>query len=85
MNYESEVECESGDNEISCGMSSLFTQTSSESHDNSSHNYLLKVKSGHHKRLPGFQAEFVCLSPWVDRTTPPYRITSLCLNSYANL
>ena len=85
MNYESEAECEPGDNEIACGMSSLLTQTSSESHDNTSQYYLLQVKSGHHKRLPGFQAELVCLSPWIDRTSPPFRITSLCVNTYANL
>ncbi|CAG2176824.1 unnamed protein product, partial [Oppiella nova] len=67
-------------------MSSLLTQTSNESHDNVAQNYLLHVRSGHHKRLAGFQAEFVCLSPGVDSTTaPPYRITSLCVNSYANL
>ncbi|CAG2106890.1 unnamed protein product, partial [Medioppia subpectinata] len=57
MKYESD-ECETGaDSEIACGMSSLLTQTSNESHDNSSQNYILHVKSGHHKRLAGFQAE----------------------------
>jgi len=88
MNYESETECESGDNEIlSSGIGSLLTQGSSESHSHEANSsiYLLQVKSGHHKRVPGFQPELVCLSPWIDRTTPPFRITSLCINSYANL
>ncbi len=87
MNYDNETELESCDTEISSGMGSLLTQGSNEihSHENSSSFYLLKVKSGHHRRVPGFQAEIVCLSPWIDRTTPPYRITSLCINSYASL
>ncbi len=85
MNYDS-YECESGETEIlSSGMGSFLTQCSNESHDTNSSNYLLQVKSGHHKRLPGFQAELVCLSPWIDRTTPPFRITALCINSYASL
>ncbi len=86
MNYDCEPECESGETEIlSSGMSSFLTQSSNESHDTNSSIYLLHVKSGHHKRLPGFQAELVCLSPWIDRTTPPFRITALCINSYASL
>ncbi|CAG2173940.1 unnamed protein product [Oppiella nova] len=86
MKYEDSEYEGSTDTEIACGMSSLLTQTSNESHDNVAQNYLLHVRSGHHKRLAGFQAEFVCLSPGVDSTTaPPYRITSLCVNSYANL
>ena len=83
MNYDNDTECESGDNEAS-GVTSYLTQASNESHSQETF-YSLQVKSGHHKRLPGFQAEFVCLSPWIDRTTPPFRITSLCVNSYARL
>lgn len=88
MNYEMESERESNETEIASGIGSLLTHGSSEGHDSQRDNssvYLLRVKSGHHKRVPGFQPELVCLNSCIDRTTPPYRITSLSINAYANL
>ncbi|XP_076308635.1 syntaxin-binding protein 5-like [Tachypleus tridentatus] len=40
----------------------------------------LKVKSSSHKRHAGFQAELVCLTPWVDGEIPGH-ITALSVNS----
>lgn len=47
--------------------------------------YTLTVRSGSHKRLPGFQPDIVCLNPWIDNTTPPYKITSIAINSSSSL
>lgn len=41
---------------------------------------LLKVKSGMQKKLPGFQAQLVCLTPW-NNGEPPSHIKSLTINS----
>uniref|UniRef100_A0A336MCQ5 CSON009628 protein n=1 Tax=Culicoides sonorensis TaxID=179676 RepID=A0A336MCQ5_CULSO len=40
---------------------------------------MLKVKSGPQKKLPGFQPQLVCLTPWTNGH--PGQITSLCINS----
>lgn len=40
----------------------------------------LKKKAGPIKRPAGFQAELVCLTPWVDGE-PPGAITALSVNS----
>lgn len=76
MNYD-EIEGKP-DAEIQSGAAALLYQAS-ESHDTSAH-YPLKVRTGQQKRLSGFQAEVVCLSPWIDPKTPAYRITSMCYN-----
>lgn len=47
--------------------------------------YPLTIKSGQHKRLPGYHPDLVCLSPWLDHKTPPYKITSLCIHAGYNL
>lgn len=47
--------------------------------------YTLKAKTGHHKRASGFQADLIAISPWIDRRTPPYRVTSMCHNAHASL
>ena len=80
MNYD-EIDSQS-DSEILSGASALLHKA--DTHDPSAY-YPLKVRTGHHKRLSGFQAEIVCLSPWIDRKTPPYRITSMSYNMHANL
>ena len=64
----------------------LRTQSSNEETFGTNHLfYLVSVKSGQHKRPPGFQPELVCLSPWIDESVPPYKITSLAVNSSYNL
>ncbi|CAG9815268.1 unnamed protein product [Phaedon cochleariae] len=40
----------------------------------------LKVRSGNQKKLPGFQAQLVCLTPW-NNGEPPSHISSLAINS----
>ncbi|KAK4881718.1 hypothetical protein RN001_005037 [Aquatica leii] len=40
----------------------------------------LKVRSGSQKKVPGFQAQLVCLTPW-NNGEPPSHITSLTINS----
>lgn len=40
----------------------------------------LKVKTGTQKKQPGFQAQIVCLTPWVNGE-PPGPITALSVNS----
>jgi hypothetical protein len=85
MNYD---ECENDQHnepEISTGISSLLTQGSNEGNEHRASFSYLKVKSGQHKRLPGFQPEFACLTPWVDENSPPYRITALSINYSAGL
>lgn len=72
--------------EIQSGTSALLYQANvgGDSADTSVY-YPLKVRTGHHKRLSGFQAETICISPWIDRKTPSYRITSMCYNHHASL
>ncbi|KAF5272987.1 hypothetical protein FQA39_LY07636 [Lamprigera yunnana] len=41
---------------------------------------LLKVRSGVQKKVPGFQAQLVCLTPWNNGEAPSH-ITSLTINS----
>ncbi|XP_056630507.1 syntaxin-binding protein 5 isoform X1 [Diorhabda sublineata] len=41
---------------------------------------LLKVKTGNQKKLPGFQAQLVCLTPW-NNGEPPSHISALTVNS----
>ncbi|XP_074033344.1 syntaxin-binding protein tomosyn isoform X3 [Leptinotarsa decemlineata] len=48
--------------------------------DNKKEGATLKVKSGSQKKLPGFQAQLVCLTPW-NNGEPPSHITSLSVNS----
>nr|XP_015840147.1 PREDICTED: syntaxin-binding protein 5 isoform X7 [Tribolium castaneum] len=40
----------------------------------------LKVRAGIQKKLPGFQAQLVCLTPW-NNGEPPSHITALTINS----
>ncbi|KAK5649859.1 hypothetical protein RI129_000888 [Pyrocoelia pectoralis] len=40
----------------------------------------LRVRSGVQKKVPGFQAQLVCLTPW-NNGEPPSHITSLTINS----
>ncbi|OTF69278.1 hypothetical protein BLA29_009102 [Euroglyphus maynei] len=82
MNYD-EIDPQS-DSEILSGASALLLNKSDTYNDPSVY-YPLKVRTGHHKRLSGFQAEIICLSPWIDRKTPPYRITSMSYNQHASL
>ncbi|KAF5302467.1 hypothetical protein FQR65_LT08557 [Abscondita terminalis] len=41
---------------------------------------LLKVRTGAQKKVPGFQAQLVCLTPW-NNGEPPSHITALTINS----
>lgn len=82
MNYD-ELDPQA-DSEILSGASSLLYQADSSHTDHTAH-YPLRVRTGHHKRLSGFQAELICISPWIDRRTPAYRITSMCYNNHARL
>ena len=82
MNYD-EIDTQN-DTEIQSGASALLYQANVSESDTSAY-YPLKVRTGHHKRLSGFQAETVCISPWIDRKTPSYRITSMCYNVHASL
>lgn len=47
--------------------------------------YPLTVKAGQHKRLPGYQPELACLSPWLDQKQQPYKITSVAIHATYNL
>ncbi|XP_015795856.1 syntaxin-binding protein 5-like isoform X2 [Tetranychus urticae] len=90
MNYESSTshDDESGDPEVTTqGIGGLLRPQSSNEDGNSSRNtfYPLLVRSGQHKRAPGFQPELVCLTPWIDDNTPPYKINSLAVNSSYSL
>ena len=40
----------------------------------------IRVKTGPQKKSPGYQAELVCLTPWVDGE-PPGAISALAVNS----
>lgn len=73
----------SADPEIQSGTNAYF-QTSESQADSTAY-YPLRVKTGAHKRLPGFQPECICVSPWIDRKNPPYRVTSMSHNMHANL
>lgn len=76
------------DTEIQSGTGSYLHQASSDKSSSSESTkliYPLRVKTGHHRRLAGFQTELVCISPWIDRRTPPYRILSMTHNVHANL
>uniref|UniRef100_A0A6P7F4Z7 Syntaxin-binding protein 5-like n=1 Tax=Diabrotica virgifera virgifera TaxID=50390 RepID=A0A6P7F4Z7_DIAVI len=48
--------------------------------DNKRDGAMLKVKTGNQKKLPGFQAQLVCLTPW-NNGEPPSHITALTINS----
>ncbi|CAG9861179.1 unnamed protein product [Phyllotreta striolata] len=48
--------------------------------DNKKDAITLKVKTGVQKKLPGFQAQLVCLTPW-NNGEPPSHITALTINS----
>ncbi|CAH1103906.1 unnamed protein product [Psylliodes chrysocephalus] len=48
--------------------------------DNKKDSVTLKVKTGVQKKLPGFQAQLVCLTPW-NNGEPPSHITALTINS----
>ncbi|KAG5890560.1 hypothetical protein JTB14_028310 [Gonioctena quinquepunctata] len=48
--------------------------------DNKKEGTTLKVKTGSQKKLPGFQAQLVCLTPWNNGESPSH-ITSLSINS----
>ncbi|RWS07834.1 syntaxin-binding protein 5-like isoform X9, partial [Dinothrombium tinctorium] len=87
MNYEqSDSDKDNcGETEAAQGISGLLGHQGSSDDSGSSLFFQLTVKSGQHKRLAGFQPELVCLSPWIDNSTPPYKITSLTLNSSSNL
>ncbi|KAJ6215816.1 hypothetical protein RDWZM_010316 [Blomia tropicalis] len=82
MNYDDFDPTSQSDLEIQSGMQSLLNQPP-DPQDTSA--IALRVKMGHHKRIAGFQPELVCISPWIDRRTPPYRITSMTHNVHANL
>ncbi|XP_053208518.1 syntaxin-binding protein 5-like [Panonychus citri] len=88
MNYESSnAHDESGDPETTQGIGGLLRPQGSGDDGNSTRNtfYPLLVRSGQHKRVPGFQPELVCLTPWIDDNTPPFKITSLAVNSSYSL
>ena len=40
----------------------------------------LRPKTGAYRRPPGFAADLVCISPWMDGE-PPGTVTALCVNS----
>lgn len=82
MNYD-EINANATEAEIHSGAAALLYQPNTDA-DNADI-YSLKAKIGHHKRLSGFQAETICISPWIDSKTPPYRITAMCHNVYASL
>ena len=86
MNYD-EIDNRNEPEPVLSGTSSYLHQAASgDTHEQSiSMLWPLKVKTGHHKRLAGFQAELICISPWIDRRTPPYRILCMTLNVHANL
>lgn len=71
----------------SAGTASYYQQAMSTETEGSSANlyYPLRARTGHHKRLPGFQADMVAISPWIDRRSPPYRILSMSHNLHASL
>ncbi|XP_044259757.1 syntaxin-binding protein 5 isoform X5 [Tribolium madens] len=48
--------------------------------DNKKDTPTLKVRAGIQKKLPGFQAQLVCLTPW-NNGEPPSHITALTINS----
>ncbi|XP_063909291.1 syntaxin-binding protein 5 isoform X3 [Zophobas morio] len=48
--------------------------------DNKKDTPTLKVRVGAQKKLPGFQAQLVCLTPW-NNGEPPSHITALTINS----
>lgn len=83
MNYDEIDSQQDNHKEILSGASSLLYKPSQTNESQAF--YSLKVRSGYHKRLSGFQAEIICLSPWIDRQTPPYRITSMAYNLHASL
>lgn len=89
MKYKSEVGEDFGGETTKRGIEGLLHQQGSNDDpsgsSSSSARYILTVRSGQHKRLPGFQPDIVCLSPWIDNTTPPYKITSLAINSSSSL
>ena len=80
MNYDDLDQ--NADAEIQSGTSSLLQQTDKEGVISF---YSLKARTGQHKRLSGFQAELICITPWIDRRTAPYRIVTMCHNAHANL
>lgn len=58
-----------------------FSSTSGDSpKKKNEYHTTLRVKSGSIKKVPGFQAELVCLTPWVNEQ-PPGHITALSVNS----
>jgi len=89
MNYSNEPDESDFDkkNETTQGIGGLLHPQSSNEDmlGTAQYFYLFSVKSGQHKRPPGFQPELVCLSPWIDESSPPYKITSLAVNSSYSL
>ena len=80
------------------GVSSLLPNQQNMQNSNQKQHFILKPKSGHHRRSTGFQPELLCLTPWIISTAncgpeaqtmtycqSPYRITSLALHTAYNL
>lgn len=88
MNYDDPAQTASAlEPEVVVSGTSSYCQTGTEQaggHDSSLY-YPLRARTGHHKRLAGFQAELVAISPWIDRRSPPYRILSMSHNMHASL
>ncbi|XP_074605595.1 syntaxin-binding protein tomosyn [Brevipalpus obovatus] len=89
MNYEPDNRQDAGpESETLQGIGGLLRQQGSNDEvlgSTSNQLYPLTVRTGQHKRLPGFQPDLVCLSPWIDENTAPFKITSLAVNSSSSL